>query len=63
METTRQGNIRIQLLAPAGINKKPLYQIEEVVTPNGLYITWPGVFTTKEAAQAEIDQTLNREGK
>ena len=34
------------------------YVIDETVTADGLFITWPGLFTTRAAAQREIDLTL-----
>ena len=35
--------------------KSGCYVIDEVVTTRGEYITWPGLFKTKEGAQKEIE--------
>lgn len=36
---------------------KDYFVIQEIVSGQGHYITWPGIYTTKESAQAEIDKT------
>jgi len=34
------------------------FRIQEVVTKTGLYITWPGLFSTEKSAENEIDKVL-----
>jgi len=33
---------------------KPLFVIDEIVSSQGHYITWPDFYSSKKAAQAEI---------
>jgi len=36
------------------------YRIDEAVSKNGLYITLPGLYASKESAQAEIDKLIDQ---
>jgi len=35
---------------------KPLFVIDEIVSSQGYYITWPDFYGSDKAAQAEIDK-------
>lgn len=37
------------------------YQIREIVTDQGEYIEWPGIYSTSEAAYAEIRRVQRAE--